>query len=528
MTAPKDIKATKEQIAEYAENDLWFFAQLINPHYKYGEIHEEVYKWLQGEDNEETKRKLLLLPRGHLKSHCIATWCSWTLTRKPWSTIVYLSATEDLAKGQIYAIKNMMTSEKYKSYWPLMIDKKTGDREVWTAFGFNVDHPERKKRGIRDQSLLVRTIKSNAAGLHCSDLVFDDVVVPSFAYTEIGRRELRRALGQYNSILNPKGKIKAVGTRYHAKDSYQDMLEVQKKLWDKETKEFIGAVPLWDIKEEVVEDVGDGTGTFLWPREVSERDGEEYGLDVQTLEEIRADYFARGEHAQFYAQYYNDPNNIDDQRLSRSTFQYYERKFLEVKGGKVFFKKKRLNTFAAMDVAWTQGERSDYTCIVVIGIDQDGFIYVLDMARFKTSSFQEYYDEVLSLQMQWCFKKLLVETNAGGHYVKQELETIIRSNGGSLTIEGKHRSKGEGTKFERIAAVLESRYSAGTIWHYKGGFTSILEEELILERPPHDDLKDSLAAAISISKPPGRVYSGDLSTSNVVSISRFGGRRGRV
>ena len=44
-----------------------------------------------------TANKLIMLPRAHLKSHMVATWCAWIVTRHPEVTILYLSATADLA-----------------------------------------------------------------------------------------------------------------------------------------------------------------------------------------------------------------------------------------------------------------------------------------------------------------------------------------------------------------------------------------------------------------------------------------------
>ena len=42
------------------------------------------------------------------------------------------------------------------------------------------------------------------------------------------------------------------------------------------------------------------------------------------------------------------------------------------------------------------------------------------------------------------------------------------------------------------------------MWHMEGGWTSVLEEELVLARPAHDDIKDALASAVSIATPPAR------------------------
>ena len=97
---PRESK--QEQLKKHLELDLWAFARYINPHYCYGEIHEEVFRWLSLPNAGD--HQLLLMPRAHLKSHCIAVWCVWQITRDPTSTIVYLSAGEDLATIQVGAI----------------------------------------------------------------------------------------------------------------------------------------------------------------------------------------------------------------------------------------------------------------------------------------------------------------------------------------------------------------------------------------------------------------------------------------
>ncbi len=518
----------RQKVIDLCEHNLFAFAKLLNPHYSYGEIHEEVFAWLS--DPEANARQLLLLPRGHLKSHCLAVYAVWRITYKPWVSIVYLSAGEDLAKDQIYAIKNMMTSDTYRYYWPEMLNAEEGQREQWSAYSFNVDHPERKRRGIRDHTIIVKTVRSNAIGLHCDELLSDDVVVPAFAYTASGRAEVQRALAQFTSILNPGGKIKAVGTRYHPDDAYQAMIEAEFPLWDPDKKVFEGKANLWDVFQRETEDVGNGTGNFIWPRTFNPDTGEGYGFDHQILAIIRADYESKGELAQYFCQYYNDPNAIALQRIDRSKFQYYDPKNLTLSGSSITYGGQRLAVFAAMDVAWTTSESSDYTAIAVIGVDHDNNIFVLDLQQFKTSTFADYYQQVIELHHKWGFKKIRVETNAGGHFVKQELERYVRQNGDVLSVEGKPTVNAEGKKPERHAATLEWRYDAQKVWHFKGGLTAELEDQIILERPRHDDLVDAFVAAIEIAKPPGKRIHGHVTNvdDNVYYDSRFGGRRARV
>ena len=524
-------KDYQKEIIEQCEYNLYKFAQVINPNYLYGDIHKDVFGWLS--DPEANERQLLLLPRGHLKSHCIAVYCVWKITFEPWSTIIYLCSQEDLAKAQLYAIKMMMTSDIYTMLWPEMFSDVRGikgERGIWSAFAFEVDHPERRARGIRDLTVQIKTIKANSAGLHCDGLVFDDVVVPQFSDSPAGRAELSRSLGYFSSILNPGGWIKAVGTRYHPEDAYESMISAVIPQWDDNLGAFAGEIPAWDTLEHVVEDSPNrsGEGNYLWPRTESPFDGKMYGFNAKELAKIRADYISHQGLVHFYSQYYNDPNDVGTQRISRDTFQYYDPKYLTVRNDKVLYQGRKLNVYAAMDVAWTESERSDYTAIAVIGIDSDGFIFVLDLDRFRTSDFLTYYQRIQALQHQWFFRRLLVETNAAGSLIAQEVENHVRRNGGALVVERRAANSRANSKFEAWASILEPRYHSKSVYHRGGGLTPTLEEELISAKPRHDDLKDALCAAISIATPPASRKSVDYDKVNEdygnVVHGRFGGR----
>ena len=68
----------------------------------------------------------------------------------------------------------------------------------------------------------------------------------------------------------------------------------------------------------------------------------------------------------------------------------------------------------------------------------------------------------------------------------------------------------------------------GTILHCKGGLTSILEEEVMSAKPPHDDLRDALELAVENSKKPGRFNNHKVKQPSgpiQVAHNRFGGRR---
>lgn len=521
------------EVIDLCEHNLFEFAKTINPFYCYGDIHEEVFSWLG--DPEANERQLLLLPRGHLKSHCIAVYCAWRITFEPWITIVYLASQDDLAKAQLHSIKQMMTSDRYTMYWPEMfteqrVSRRKTERGVWSAYAFDVDHPARRERGVRDHTMLIKTVKSNAQGLHCDGLVLDDVVVPQFADTPIGRKELATSLGYFSSILNPGGWVKGVGTRYHPEDAYQSMIDSVTPIWNPDIEDYEGEERTWDVMEHVVEDSPNrsGTGRYLWPRTESPHDGKRYGFDPRELARIKADYIAHGSLVNFYSQYYNDPNDVGTERIGRDKFQYYEERHITVRDNKVFYKDKRLNVYAGMDVAWSEGSRADYTALAVVGVDSDGFFYILALDRFRTSDFLVYYERVQALQHQFPFRRLLVETNAAGSLVAQEIEKFIRRDGMPLVVDRRAANRKADGKAEHWATVLEPKYNSKSVFHTRGGFTPILEEELVSAKPRYDDLKDAVCAAMSIAVPPaGRRQQdpGEVARrrDNVV-VGRFGGR----
>ena len=509
---PRISKQQKEETKALAESSLLAFAKLTNPTRLYGSVHEELFRWWTRPDGLENQ--LLLLPRDHQKSHCLAVRVAWEVTRNPDITVLYVSATADLAEKQLYAIKNILTSPVYRRYWPEMVNEEEGKRELWNVSEIAVDHPKRKAEGVRDPTIKAAGLTTNITGFHANIAALDDVVVPKNAYTEEGRNSVKNMYSQLASIETTGAREWVVGTRYHPDDLYQELKDMVEEIYDDHGNP-VGEQEVYEVFERVVEE----DGVFLWPKS-ARPDGKHFGFDEAELARKKAKYIDK---TQFYAQYYNDPNDPENHRLSFGDFQYFDPTYLEFEGGVWYFNDRRLSLFAAADLAWSDTNRSDYTAVAVIGVDEDGYIYVLDLARFKTTKYEEYYEKIIAMYFRWQFKKLLVETNGGGLLVAEYLKDKIRKEGGSLVIEGRNAPRRMGSKEERIAEIVEPRYENNTIWHYKGGLTNILEEELILANPKHDDLKDALAAAIMISKPPGKLNRSIKEKVPMIFHSRFGG-----
>lgn len=493
----RPLKSVVEQARadrrEIAEASLVEFIYLVHPHRLFGNIHREVITWLTGSNGK--RHKLMLLPRDHMKSAIVAYYAVWRLTKDPTLTILFISSTANLAIKQLKFMKDILTSDIYRLYWPEMVNKEEAKREKWTEREISVDDPRRKAESVREPSIFTAGLTTNIIGLHCGLLVGDDVVVAKNAYTKDGRSKVSEQYGYLSSVEGTNAEEVIAGTRYHPEDLYSEILAKQIEIYDPLTG-MLTHEPLFESFERQVETAGDGSGQFLWPRQ-RRSDGKEFGFDAEILRTKKAQY---SNQTHFRAQYYNDPHDVDSAAIQREQFQYYDEKYLHRQDYQWFFRDKRLNVFAAVDFAYSNEKNADFTSIVVVGVDGDNNYYILEIDRFKTKKISEYFDHILRLYEKWGFRKIRCEVSVAQAAIVEDIkDNYIKKLGLSLTVDEFRPTRWKGAKEERIAAVLEPKYANRQIWHYRGGYTQALEEELIYTNPAHDDIKDALASVIDFA-----------------------------
>lgn len=500
--------ATKDEVRKLAEADLLAFIKLVAPHRVLGAIHEELCRWWTRSDAMDNQ--LVLLPRDHQKSSMVAYRVAWWVTKNPETTVLYVSATADLAEKQLKTIKDILTSDIYRFYWPEMVEKSENKRERWAADEISVDHPKRKAEVVRDPTVKAVGLTANTTGLHCKVAVLDDIVVPGNAYTQLGRDQTQAFYSQLSSIETTDAKEWVVGTRYHPSDIYRDLSDMREFYYDSATNEDV-ELAVFETFERTVET----NGEFLWPRQ-RRHDGRLFGFDEKVLARKKAKYL---DITQFYAQYYNNPNNQESQLVNPAKFQYYAREKLKNLSGGWYLDDELLLVYAGMDFAFSLSESADYTVAVVVGVDSKGRIFVLDIDRFRTNKVSVMYAHLERLYRKWGFRKLRAEVTAAQALIVQQFKDYMRQQGVAIGIDEHRPIK---NKSERIQAALEPRYNQGVIWHYKGGNCQTLEEEVVMEHPEHDDVKDCLASVVEIAKPPMK-SNRQKKEGNVVYSSRFGG-----
>jgi len=513
-----EIDQLRDERRKLAESDLEAFIALVHPKRFLGNVHREVIRWWTASNAHD--HQLLLLPRDHMKSALIAYRAAWEITKDPTLRIMYISSTSNLATKQLKFIKDILTSDTYRLYWPEMVNKEEVKREKWTEREISVDHPKRKEESIREPSIFTAGLTTNIVGLHCDIAILDDVVVVGNAYTEEGREKVKEQYGYLSSVEGVKAREWVVGTRYHPLDLYSTLMDMIVETFD-ERGNPLEKRELFDVFERPVETVGDGTGEFLWPR-AQRSDGKWFGFNAEVLADKRSKYTNR---IHFRAQYYNDPQDIDSSPIQRNLFQYYDQNYLAHKEH-WFYKGNRLNVVAAVDFAFSTKKAADSTSIVVVGVDNEKNFYILEIDRFKTDKISEYFTHILHLYQKWGFRNIRCEVSVAQAVIVKDLkENYIRKHGLGLAVEEYRPSRWIGAKEERIMATLQPKYANHQIWHYPAGYTQVLEEELLFQNPPHDDVKDALASAIDFleDKAPLNYYRKTISNNNMQWHSRFGG-----
>ena len=505
-----------DEIREAAEQSLEAFISLVAPYRLLGNCHKDLLRWWCRPEAKD--HQLVLYPRDHGKSALIAYRVAWELTKNPTLRVLYISATSTLAQKQLGFIKQIFDSKVHQRYWPNHIHPDEGRRARWTQTEIELDHPDRKIENIRDPSIMTAGLTTTITGLHFDIAVLDDVVIYENAYTKEGRNKVETQYSLLASIEGTGAKEWVVGTRYHPEDLYSIMLTMVEPSFDKDGT-VNGEENIYEVLEKVVEDRGDGTGEFLWPRQ-QRSDGKWFGFDIRELARKKAKYLDK---TQFRAQYYNDPTDPDSRPIDYDKFQYYDKVHLTQSLGNWYFKREKLNLVAAIDFAYSTRKEADYTSIVVIGVDSNNSIYVLDIHRFQTQSISEYFQHILQLYNKWGFRKLVAEVSLAQQAIVRSLkEDYITPNGLSIRVIETKPNRYGGSKEERMDAILTPRYENGQVYHYRGGNTQTLEDELVSNNPPHDDVKDALSMAIDKAVKPRKERK--VREDNVVYHPRFGGR----
>jgi len=229
-----------------ARSSLKFFTGELG--YRNADFHDDLYDFLQYEfgPSNPTKKYLVLWPRKHGKSECIAiNYISWLIGKYPDIHITLVSKTASLAEQSVLAVKTRIEHDPH--YLTIFPNVKPPSPDKWTNTELIVKRPTISKF----PTLYATGLKGPLTGGGNDLIIADDLIDEEDIITPLA---IERADTWFHKVLLttlfPQGAVIVIGTRWGYKDLYTALLEK----WPQSVRQAI----LLDAQ-------GKETTNALWP-----------------------------------------------------------------------------------------------------------------------------------------------------------------------------------------------------------------------------------------------------------------------
>lgn len=203
-------------------------------------LHNDLLKFLESSGGQ----KLILMPRGHLKTSIITVgWTIQQMLRNPNIRILINNAVWDNARKILNQISEYLT---YKSALPMIFGQFKSPRCRWTQDEIEIDQ---KTSGTgKEATITTGGIETARTGLHFDLIIHDDLVERNNVGT---KEQIQKVITFYRDsldLLDPGGTMVVVGTRWALGDLYGHILESEigsingQKLEGRQWRELVPAV----------------------------------------------------------------------------------------------------------------------------------------------------------------------------------------------------------------------------------------------------------------------------------------------
>ena len=153
-----------------------------------------------------------------------------------------------------------------------------------------------------------------------------------------------------------------------------------------------------------------------------------------------------------------------------------------------------LEYYAAADFAISEKEKADYTVITVAGVDSEGFVYIVDVRRFRGDS-DKIIEELIAVQKMYKPNIFTFETEKIDKALGPFLDREMRRTGQHININKVTPTKSKTARGSSIKAMHKSgsiRYDKLASWYpdFESELMTISDSG---PRGAHDDYFDSFA-----------------------------------
>lgn len=408
-------------------------------------------------------------PRGHAKSTAIThTYVLASVLFRDRKFVIIVSYTEGQAIEFLRDIKKeLMENDELTTLFKIKEVKKDTETDVIVEmddgyqFRIMAKGSEQRVRGLKwdyqRPDLIV-----------CDDIEDDELVMNQ------DRREKFRNWF-YKALLpirSDRGIVRMVGTVMHMDAVLERLMpkEFSKTTIIEPLKQYSTRNSIW--KSVKYQACTEDFKTVLWPEKFSST----------RLKEIYTSYVEDGNPEGFYQEYLNkaiDPHHAFFRRTDFIPMREEDHA-------------KHKEYYIAIDLAISEKERADYSCFVVGGIDELGYLYIVDVIRERMDG-REIVDTILGLNRRYGNPATLVTIEKGqiekalGPYLRTEM--LERNNFLNLNLVAPTKDK------QQRARSWQARMRSGTcLFDTKADwYLSYEQEHLRFPKDKHDDQVDASA-----------------------------------
>lgn len=447
-----------EQVRAACKSSLHFLCTKILGYNDWDLVHDDIERFV----NRKSIRKLLLVPRGHLKTAIVTKgFVIQSLLRNPDIRILIANQVWDKSREMLYEIKQLLTE---KTDLPKLFGSFVSER--WREDDIVI---RQRRKALAAPTIGTSGVEAELTSSHYDMIVLDDLQGEKNFQTPEAREKVKRYYRSMIDLIEPGGLIVVIGTRWHLDDVYQYIIDNESEYYDIAVRK-------------VIED-----GKIIFPKKFQRK----FNIEKKSWEAVNyhcedyINYLKKRPSEEFSSQYMNDPIDSSNAIFKKEYFKYYDRR------------PERLFVSMTIDPAISEKQSADYFAINVAGMDENYRIYVLDTLKghWKVA---ESIDNIFSMFQKWNPSVVGLETVAYQKALKSWLEEKMRERGVFFPITELRRNTNESKEF-RIKA-LEPFYRDGLVFH--APWMKSLETELLqFPKGKNDDEIDALASQLDLLVP---------------------------
>ena len=456
----------------HALNNFYFFSLgILGYDYIEKEVHLPICNFLS---NESVMDKMLLLPRGFLKSTLTSVALPiWLAMRDPNMRYLIVCNSMTNASNHLRKIRSQLErNEKLHVLFPERMPTTKKDR--WTEFSATIP---RTKIGLGEGTFEAAGIGTNLPSRHYDRIGEDDIVTATkddVSDREIApsQDEINKAIGWHRLVPSlfdslESGYVYHTATRWCANDPVdhirknETFFEIyEQNLYKKVAGKMMQA------------------GEPIYPTRFGKK-------AIEKLKLIQGPYI-------FSTQYLLKPVPLELMMFKPDSIHYCD-----------IIPNIRGKFYAYIDPASSDDKRACHTAIIVIFCGEDKHIYVVEVIRKQGMSLSQSVDHLFRIAKEYQTSNIGIEVVGYQKQLEKQVREEMLRRGEYFLVTGDNPKRGV-SKGARIENTLEPRFANGQIFikHEHKGLEADLLEYQGIEKSKFVDTLDALAGAVNLSSFP--------------------------